>query len=157
MREGKRVRDKIPESIRAKGQVPRVYTAGAEEYAVRLRDKLGEAVTGFLADGDLEKLADILEVVYALAEQGGTSRERLEMLRAAKATERGRFAERIIWLGNEPADDDDGSFVVLQGSRDYGLCQGCLKTRATIIKEGVPYCKECVDTYDTGSTTGRPE
>lgn len=105
MNHGKLVRDKIPQIIRSKGQEPMVYVAGAGEYAARLRDKLTEEVAEFLAsDNDPEELADILEVLYALAEQAGTDRQQLEKLRAAKAGERGGFADRVIWCGNRPAD-----------------------------------------------------
>lgn len=101
---GKLVRDKIPQIIRAKGLEPIVEVADAEEYRTSLRAKLREEVEEFLAsDDDPEELADILEVLYALAEHGGTDREQLEKLRAAKALERGGFADRIIWSGNQPA------------------------------------------------------
>lgn len=104
MSQGKLVRDNIPQIIRAKGFEPAVYVAGADEYATRLRDKLSEEVAEFLAsDSDPEELADVLEVIYALAGLTGTDPQQLEKLRAAKAEERGGFAERIIWTGNQPA------------------------------------------------------
>jgi predicted house-cleaning noncanonical NTP pyrophosphatase (MazG superfamily) len=104
MSQGKLVRDKIPQIIQSKGLEPVIYTAGAEEYSTRLRDKLREEVEEFLAsDNDPEELADILEVLYALAEQAGTDRHQLEKLRAAKADDRGGFANQIIWSGNRPA------------------------------------------------------
>jgi predicted house-cleaning noncanonical NTP pyrophosphatase (MazG superfamily) len=103
--QGKLVRDKIPQIIRSKGQEPIVHVADAKEYAARLRDKLTEEVAEFLAsDNDPEELADILEMVYALAEQAGIDSQQLERLRTAKAGERGGFAGRIIWSGNHPAD-----------------------------------------------------
>lgn len=105
MSQGKLVRDKIPQIIRSKGLEPVIYTASIEEYAARLRDKLREEVEEFLAsDNDPEELADILEVLYALAEQAGADRLQLEKLRAVKAGERGGFAARIIWSGNHPVD-----------------------------------------------------
>jgi predicted house-cleaning noncanonical NTP pyrophosphatase (MazG superfamily) len=104
MSQGKLVRDKIPQIIRSKGQEPITYAVGAEEYGARLRDKLLEEVDEFIAsDNDPEELADILEVLYALAEQAGTDRQQLEKLRTAKAEERGGFADRIVWSGNRPA------------------------------------------------------
>jgi predicted house-cleaning noncanonical NTP pyrophosphatase (MazG superfamily) len=103
-RSGKLVRDKIPQIIRSKGQEPVIRAAGPEEYSIRLRDKLREEVEEFLAsDNDPEELADILEVLHALASQAGTDREQLEKLRAAKAEKRGGFADRVIWSGNRPA------------------------------------------------------
>jgi predicted house-cleaning noncanonical NTP pyrophosphatase (MazG superfamily) len=105
MSQGKLVRDKIPQIIRSKGLEPVICTASTEEYATRLRDKLREEVEEFIAsDDDPEELADILEVLYALAGQAGTDRQQLEKLRAAKAAERGGFDNRIIWSGNRSAD-----------------------------------------------------
>jgi predicted house-cleaning noncanonical NTP pyrophosphatase (MazG superfamily) len=102
MNHGKLVRDKIPQIIRSKGQEPVVYTADTEEYCLRLREKLREEVEEYLAsDNDREELADILEVLYALARQGGTDQQQLEKLRAAKAEKRGGFANRIVWFCNE--------------------------------------------------------
>jgi predicted house-cleaning noncanonical NTP pyrophosphatase (MazG superfamily) len=104
MGQGKLVRDKIPQIIRGKGLEPVTYVASAQEYATRLRDKLTEEVAEFLdSDSDPEELADVLEVVYALAGLAGTDPQHLEKLRAAKADERGGFADRIIWTGNQPA------------------------------------------------------
>jgi predicted house-cleaning noncanonical NTP pyrophosphatase (MazG superfamily) len=105
VRQGKLVRDRIPEIIRAEGLEPVIYKADAAEFGARLRDKLQEEVAEFIAsDNDPEELADILEVLYALAEHTGTSRQQMEKLRATKADKRGGFAERIIWTGNRPAE-----------------------------------------------------
>jgi predicted house-cleaning noncanonical NTP pyrophosphatase (MazG superfamily) len=102
MNHGKLVRDKIPQIIRSKGQEPVIYTADIAEYGIRLREKLREEVEEYLAsDDDREELADILEVLYALARQAGTDQQQLEKLRAAKAAERGGFADRIIWFYNQ--------------------------------------------------------
>lgn len=103
-KQGKLVRDKIPQIIRSKGQEPVIYVADADEYRIRLRDKLQEEVQEYLvSDNDREELADILEVLYALARQAGTDHGQLEDLRAAKAEKRGGFADRIIWFHNHDA------------------------------------------------------
>jgi hypothetical protein len=47
------VRDKIPQIIKAKGLEPVIYTASAQEYATRLRDKLREEVEEFIASDDV--------------------------------------------------------------------------------------------------------
>ena len=107
MTDSKLVRDNIPGIIRSDGIDPLVRVAASEEYAARLRDKLREEVAEFFsadAEGDkeqsLQELADILEVLYALADDIGTDRERLEAVRAAKAARNGAFTKRFIWTGN---------------------------------------------------------
>jgi predicted house-cleaning noncanonical NTP pyrophosphatase (MazG superfamily)/NTP pyrophosphatase (non-canonical NTP hydrolase) len=96
--DGKLVRDRIPEFIRHDGFEPVIRTADPAEYASRLRAKLGEEVAEFLdSDGDPMELADILEVVYALAAAGGTSPAELDALRAAKAASNGAFTQRLVW------------------------------------------------------------
>ncbi|MFD8263597.1 hypothetical protein ACFV19_32960 [Streptomyces griseoluteus] len=100
---GKLVRDRIPQIIREDGAEPVTYIAGSEEYRNRLRDKLGEEVCEFLEAEDAkapEELADVLEVVHALAADLGVEAGQLEKIREAKASERGGFADRIIWTGN---------------------------------------------------------
>jgi predicted house-cleaning noncanonical NTP pyrophosphatase (MazG superfamily) len=100
---GKLVRDRIPQTIRKNGAKPVTYTASPKEYRDRLRDKLSEEVAEFLnADGESapEELADVLEVVRALATDLGIDVNRLEQIREAKADQRGGFADRIVWMGN---------------------------------------------------------
>ncbi|NDK28539.1 nucleoside triphosphate pyrophosphohydrolase [Streptomyces sp. TR1341] len=100
---GKLVRNRIPQIIRDGGAEPVVYTAGRGEYRHRLRDKLGEEAAEFLAADDNaapEELADVLEVVYALAADLGVDEDQLEKIRAAKTAERGDFSDQIIWTGN---------------------------------------------------------
>lgn len=91
------VRDRIPEIIRANGEEPVSYRADPGEYRRRLREKLVEEVDEFLAaDDSLEELADVLEVVYAIAADLGTDEGLLDRIREDKANKRGRFAERIV-------------------------------------------------------------
>lgn len=100
--DGKLVRDLIPDIVRAKGEEPITYQADAAEYRRRLRDKLAEEVDEFLAADDEhapEELADVLEVVYALAADLRINRDQLEKVRQKKAVTRGAFAERIVWSG----------------------------------------------------------
>jgi predicted house-cleaning noncanonical NTP pyrophosphatase (MazG superfamily) len=100
MSQAKLVRDGIPQIIRDSGVEPVTRVAGAEEYRGLLRAKLAEEVEEFLASDDPNELADVLEVVLALAGDLGVDRDQLEKLRAAKALQRGRFADRIVWSGN---------------------------------------------------------
>ncbi|MFB6719231.1 hypothetical protein ACFCV3_03685 [Kribbella sp. NPDC056345] len=98
----KLVRDRIPEIIRSHGEDPTYYTADPAEYRNRLRTKLTEEVTEFLAatdDDAPDELADILEVVYALAADLNLTEPQLDKIRHDKATTKGAFADRIIWTG----------------------------------------------------------
>jgi predicted house-cleaning noncanonical NTP pyrophosphatase (MazG superfamily) len=105
VRQEKLVRDGIPEIIRASGGRPVIRTVGADEYRELLRAKLSEEVQEFLdSDADPEELADILEVVLALAEDIGISWGELDKIRAAKAEERGGFARRIAWKMDAEGD-----------------------------------------------------
>lgn len=92
----KLVRDRIPELVRANGREPVTEIANATRYRELLRDKLSEEVAEFLESGEVEELADIMEVLHALARSAGVSLEELERIRAEKATERGGFAERVV-------------------------------------------------------------
>ncbi|GLW66527.1 hypothetical protein Arub01_47710 [Actinomadura rubrobrunea] len=92
----KLVRDRIPDIIRASGREPSVRVVGDGEYASLLRAKLYEEVAEYVACGDAEELADVLEVVHALAALHGVAPEELERRRAAKAAERGGFADRLV-------------------------------------------------------------
>jgi predicted house-cleaning noncanonical NTP pyrophosphatase (MazG superfamily) len=103
MNQGKLVRDRIPQIIRSRGDEPLVRVADRQEYRDLLRGKLTEEVAEFLASDDLEELADILEVVLTLAGELGVDAEGLEVLRTAKAAERGGFTGRIVWHGNRTA------------------------------------------------------
>ena len=98
---GKLVRDKIPALIKKSGQKPVTRVLGQEEYHGCLEAKLDEEVAEFHADKNAEELADILEVVYALAETIGCSREELLQTYEKKHAERGGFHQRIFLIGKE--------------------------------------------------------
>ncbi|WP_396454250.1 hypothetical protein [Actinomadura sp.] len=92
----KLVRDRIPEIIRAAGGRPETRVADADEHVGRLRAKLVEEAGEYIASGDPGELADLLEVVHALAAAHGMSPADLERRRSAKAEERGTFSRRLI-------------------------------------------------------------
>ena len=98
---GKLVRDKIPEIIEASGATPLTRILETEEYLSCLEAKLDEEVQEFHESKSPEELADILEVVYALAAAQGCSREQLQQIFDAKHTARGGFKKRVYWMGNE--------------------------------------------------------
>ena len=94
----KLVRDKIPEIIMQQGNTPKVATLTDAEYFTALNQKLTEEVAEYLEDYSIEELADIMEVVYAIAKHRGLSREELEKLRFDKRNNRGAFDKKICLL-----------------------------------------------------------
>lgn len=97
----KLVRDKIPELIQQSGQTPIIRILEQDEYRICLEAKLDEEVAEFHADQNAEELADILEVLYALAENIGCSKARLHQIYEEKHAQRGGFQDRIFLLGKQ--------------------------------------------------------
>jgi predicted house-cleaning noncanonical NTP pyrophosphatase (MazG superfamily) len=92
----KLVRDKIPEIIRADGrECDTAIVTGDEKYKL-LEAKLEEEVNEFLEDKNLEELADVMEVLFGLADSLGYSEEDLLKARDKKREERGGFKEGIV-------------------------------------------------------------
>ena len=98
---GKLVRDKIPQIIEASGATPLTRILETEEYLSCLETKLDEEVQEFHESKSPEELADILEVVYALAESIGCTREELFTCYEKKHAGRGGFQKRIFLMGKE--------------------------------------------------------
>ena len=94
----KLVRDKIPEIIQNGVKSCEVRVLGQAEYLNMLDKKLDEELLEYRTDKTVEELADMLEVIYALAKTHGVSREQLEDLRAKKAQERGGFDNKILLI-----------------------------------------------------------
>ena len=92
----KLVRDRIPEIIRGRGAEPVTRVADREEYVDRLVAKLGEEVAEFVASREPEELADVMEVLYALAAAQGLDEDALEKLRRDKREQRGGFEDAIV-------------------------------------------------------------
>lgn len=74
----KLVRDKILEIIKDNGQKSTHKILTADEYAVELTKKLVEEVEEYKKDKNTDELADIMEVVYALASLHSCTAEELE-------------------------------------------------------------------------------
>lgn len=94
----KLIRDKIPEIIEAKGSKAVVEVLDNERYWKYLDIKLTEEVQEYLESGSIEELADLVEVVYALLDCKGVSREEFEKIRAAKIGERGAFSKKLLLI-----------------------------------------------------------
>jgi predicted house-cleaning noncanonical NTP pyrophosphatase (MazG superfamily) len=98
----KLVRDKIPTYLMAKGIQCRARVLSLKDNRVELRKKLVEECAEYFAAkkraSRLEELADVQEVVYALAELDGCSPEELEKNRLKKQAEKGGFGDRIFLI-----------------------------------------------------------
>ena len=108
----KLVRDWIPWIIRSQGRDCECRVADDDEYPRMLMEKLDEEVAEFKAERNLEELADIMEVLFALAKEMGYSDSDLIEENARKRGERGSFEDRIVlrmdrgstWMTVNPAD-----------------------------------------------------
>ena len=101
----KLVRDKIPDMIRAQGEMPNIRILDTEEYLCHLEAKLDEEAGEYHRDKTAEELADILEVVFALAEANGCSKEDLMEINQKKHDSRGGFEKRIFLISKEDKQD----------------------------------------------------
>lgn len=97
----KLIRDKIPEIIEEAGKEFETRKLDDEEYHEKLREKLQEEVDEYLESDDVEELADILEVIRALADVEDIDMQKLENLRSEKAKERGAFNKQILLVEAE--------------------------------------------------------
>lgn len=101
----KLVRDKIPQVAAGRGDTMRVRTAQPDEMPGLLSDKLDEEIAEYRAAGSREErlaeLADVLEVLHALAALDHASPRLLEERRALKAERRGGFSAGIVWAGDD--------------------------------------------------------
>ena len=100
----KLVRDKMPALIEGQGERPILRILDEAEYAGCLERKLDEEVAEFHTEHNAEELADILEVVFALAESIGCSKETLMDVYRQKHDRRGGFKDRIFLIGKENAE-----------------------------------------------------
>lgn len=97
----KLVRDKIPEIIEQGGNRCRIRVLSDGDYLRMVDAKLDEELAEYHADGSVEELADLLEVIYAAATARGCSREELERIRREKAEKRGGFEKRLLLIDVE--------------------------------------------------------
>lgn len=92
----KLVRDRIPEIIEADGKICLSSVLSQEEYICMLEEKLDEELAEYQESKSMEELADLLEVMMAVAKARGSSFEEVESIRKEKAKKRGSFEKRIL-------------------------------------------------------------
>ena len=92
----KLVRDKIPEIIEKDGKQCVCSILSDEDYILSLDQKLDEELKEYQESKSMEELADLLEVIRAVALARGSSIEEVEQIRIHKAEKRGGFEKRIL-------------------------------------------------------------
>ncbi len=96
----KLVRDKIPQIIEEKGGVPKYSVLSAADFAVALKEKLVEESKELNEaegrDDILNELADVLELVFAIADNSKLTMAEVEAAREKKTAERGAFKKALF-------------------------------------------------------------
>ncbi|EIJ78318.1 hypothetical protein PB1_12179 [Bacillus methanolicus PB1] len=98
----KLVRDRIPEIIESTGKQFSTRILSNEEYIKELKKKSFEELEEYVNTSNnedaIEELADLLEIIHAIAEYHGSSFEKVEEVRKRKAEKRGGFKEKIFLI-----------------------------------------------------------
>ncbi|WP_404354871.1 nucleoside triphosphate pyrophosphohydrolase [Cytobacillus firmus] len=98
----KLVRDGIPEIIEKTGKKFSTRILDDNEYIKELKKKSFEELQEYVETNNkedaIEELADVLEIIHALAEYHGASIEEVEEIRKQKAEKRGGFKEKIFLI-----------------------------------------------------------
>lgn len=94
----KLVRDRIPEIIQGNGQRCRTRVLTDAEYIAALDSKLMEECAEYKDSRSIEELADIFEVLCAMAACNGFSKEDLIAIQEKKRADRGGFENRILLI-----------------------------------------------------------
>ena len=98
-KDGKLVRDKIPEIIEDSGKEPIIRVLDDTEYKEELLKKLyeeyNEVIEAKTKEETLEECSDVLEVLIALLEYNGYTLEDLLKCRDKKKEKRGAFQKRL--------------------------------------------------------------
>ena len=92
----KLVRDRIPEIIEQAGQKCTCSILSDDDYLKMLDEKLNEELAEYQEDKSMEELADLLEVMRAVALARGSSIGEVEEIRRRKAEKRGGFEKKIL-------------------------------------------------------------
>ena len=92
----KLVRDRIPEIIEAAGKRCVCAPLSDGEYLAMLDEKLNEELAEYQESKSMEELADLLEVIRAVAAARGSSIDEVEAIRREKAAARGGFEKKIL-------------------------------------------------------------
>jgi predicted house-cleaning noncanonical NTP pyrophosphatase (MazG superfamily) len=98
----KLVRDRIPEVITRNGKKCSTSILDNEEYLVELKKKSFEELEEYVKtqtdEEAIEELADILEILHALAKVHGSTMREVDEIRKSKAEKRGGFRDKVFLI-----------------------------------------------------------
>jgi predicted house-cleaning noncanonical NTP pyrophosphatase (MazG superfamily) len=94
------VRDRIPEIIGFSGSECAVNELSDLSFLPEIEINLREEVKEYLESREPEELADLLEIIYRIAELRGSSKDDLEALRLIKKEEKGGFEKNLVLLNS---------------------------------------------------------
>lgn len=92
----KLIRDRIPEIIEASGSKCEVEVVSDKVALEYLYKKLGEEVEELLIDKNLDEIADVMEVLFAIGKKYGYSEDEVLGRRSEKKDSRGGFEDNLI-------------------------------------------------------------
>lgn len=117
----KLVRDNIPEIIEASGKSFVCEVLSDDRYLEMLDAKLHEELAEYQASKSMEELADLLEVIRAVALARGSCIEEVEALRIAKAETNGAFSKKLLL--KEVCEQPD-HLLIYRKTVDWSLLSG---------------------------------
>ena len=94
----KLIRDKIPEIIESSGKKATVEKIQGEELLNLLNNKLCEELKEYEESGEVEELADLVEVVHAILDYKKVGLEDFNRIREKKNKSRGAFKEGLLLI-----------------------------------------------------------
>lgn len=119
----KLIRDKIPALLESKGIAVDAKIMGDQEFISKLKDKLLEEAQEVLetsnSDELCEELADVLEVVHALAKANGLTVEQIEQRRLKKREIKGGFENKTYNSSIEIEENNSSINYYLKKHQQY--------------------------------------
>ena len=98
MEYNKLVRDNIPDIIRKEGYISKTEILTDKRFLSELDKKLSEEVGEYQESKELEELADILEVIYAICSARGYTLDELMRVKDEKQLKRGGFSKKLFLI-----------------------------------------------------------
>ncbi len=132
----KLVRNDIPRVIEENQKIAKTRTVSDMAFRQALEAKLMEELKEWQESYDPEELADLFEVVYAMAEESGHSIEEIQCLAKDKRKQKGGFSEGI-WLDQveEESEIAKDKEIIGTGLRAYNRSKIGEKTFPSLLIE----------------------